>query len=174
MTTFQLYFCFQAPSVRVKMTVASGKKYFFQLNLKKLEEIYKIFRNDWISYQNYWYSCRCSFLQFCPDKTGRNMPKVMDFRHHVFRQYQLNKCICSHTLHKKLSMTIIFSSISDIFHSFFQFCPVSSSFVRTKLEEMGFSHFFRVSPEDIGFSRKNPNPGHVTCCLWRKRLRIWV
>ena len=61
---------------------------------------------------------------------------------------------------KKLSMIIIFFSIiSDIFHSFFQFCPVSSSFVRTKLEEIGFFHFFPGVPEEIGFFRKKPNPG---------------
>ena len=55
-------------------------------------------------------------------------------------------------------MIIIYSSISDIFHSFFQFCPVSSSFVRTKLEEIGFFHFFPGVPEEIGFFRKKPNP----------------
>ena len=56
-------------------------------------------------------------------------------------------------------MIIIFSSISDLFHSFFQFCPVSSSFVRTKLEKIGFFHFFQGVPEEIGFFRKKPNPG---------------
>ena len=59
---------------------------------------------------------------------------------------------------QKLSMIIIYSSISDIFHSFFQFCPVSSSFVRTKLEEIVFFHFFPGVPEEIGFFRKKPNP----------------
>ena len=53
---------------------------------------------------------------------------------------------------------IFFSRIYNIFHSFFQFCPVSSSFVRTKLEEIGFFHFFPGVPEEIGFFRKKPNP----------------
>ena len=70
---------------------------------------------------------------------------------------------------KKLGMIIIFSSISDILHSFFQFCPVSSSFVRTKLEEIGFFHFFPGVPEEIGFFQKKPNPAyhHITyMCMY--------
>ena len=52
-----------------------------------------------------------------------------------------------------------FSSISDIFHIFFQFCPVCSSFVQIKPEEIGFFHFFPGVPEEIGFFQKKPNPG---------------
>ena len=60
-------------------------------------------------------------------------------------------------------MINIFSNISDIFHSFFQFCPVSSSFVRTKPEEIGFFHFFPGVLEEIGFFRKKPNPDLYLC-----------
>ena len=57
---------------------------------------------------------------------------------------------------KKLSMIIIFF---QHFWHLSQFCPVSSTFFRTKLEEIGFFHFFPGVPEEIGFFRKKPNPG---------------
>ena len=77
------------------------------------------------------------------------------FLHDVFRQCQLNKCIFSHNLCKKLSMISIF--VQHFWH-LSQFCPVSSSFVRKKLEEIGFFHFFPGVLEEIGFFRKKPNP----------------
>ena len=49
-------------------------------------------------FQHFWHILKfsqlsSSFFQFCVDKTGRNRPKVIDFLHHVIRQYQSTKCI---------------------------------------------------------------------------------
>ena len=47
---------------------------------------------------------------------------------------------------------------SDIFHSIFPFCQISSSFWH-KLEEMCFFHHFPPGvPEEIVFLWKKPNP----------------
>ena len=51
---------------------------FFHLNLKKLEETSKMFGNDWISHQYYWYSC--TYCHHC---------------HHWFRQW-LGTSLISH------------------------------------------------------------------------------
>ena len=117
-------------------------------------------------FQHFWHLLQfpqlsSSFFQFCPDKTGRNRPNIIEFFASCYETVPINQM---HIIFcKKLSMIIIFSSISDIFHSFFQFLPVSSSFVRTKLEEIGFFHFFPGVPEEIGFFRKKPNPAWNGC-----------
>ena len=98
-----------------------------------------------------------SLFQFCLDKTGINRPKVAVFFCIMFSD-STNEPNAFVTIIFCKKLSIIFSSISDIFHSFFQFCPVSSSFVRTKPEEIGFFHFFPGVPEEIGFFRKKPNP----------------
>ena len=69
-----------------------------------------------------------SFFQFCPDKTGRNRPKVIEFFALCYQTVPINQM---HIIFcKKLSMMIIFfqhfwhlSQFFPVLSSFFQFCP---------------------------------------------------
>ena len=112
-------------------------------------------------FQHFWHLLKfpqlsSSFFQFCPYKTGRNKPKVIDFFVSYYKTVPINQMHLIFS--KKLSMIIIFfqhfwhlSQFFPVLSSFFQFC-------RAKLEEIGFFHFFPGVPEEIGFFRKKTNP----------------